>query len=104
MPSQRLEILKNMVAQNPTDSFARYGLAMEYAKAGSLEEAVAEYRALLSINPDYAYACYHGGQALEKLGRLDEAREMYTRGIEAAERTGDSHARDELQAALDLLA
>lgn len=92
-----------MLAQNPRDSFARYGLAMEFANAGQLEQAVAEYRTLLEHNPDYAAAYYHGGQALEKLGRIDEAREMYQRGIDTTARTGDQHTRSELEAALDML-
>jgi tetratricopeptide (TPR) repeat protein len=98
-----MEILKNMLAQNPRDSFARYGLAMEYANSGDLERAVAEYRALLEHNPDYAAAYFHGGQALEKLGRVEEARETYQKGIEVTARNGDQHTRSELQAALDML-
>jgi Tfp pilus assembly protein PilF len=98
-----MEILKTMLAQNPRDSFARYGLAMEFANAGDLEQAVVEYRALLEHNPDYAAAYFHGGQALEKLGRVDDAREMYAKGIEVTTRTGDQHTRSELEAALDML-
>jgi tetratricopeptide (TPR) repeat protein len=103
MALNRLEILKSMVAQNPKDNFSRYGLAMEYANSGNLEGAVEEYESLLSVNPDYAAAYYHGGQALEKLGRLDEARRMYQRGLDATRRTGDAHTNGELQAALDIL-
>jgi len=103
MTANRMEILKNMLQQNPRDSFARYGLAMEYANCGELENAVAEFRALLEFNPDYAAAYFHGGQALEKLGRLDDARQSYEKGIEVTSRTGDQHTRGELQAALDLL-
>ncbi len=101
MAANRLETLKTLVEQNPQDTFARYGLAMEYAKAGNFELAVAEYRALLQFNPDYSYAYYHGGQALEKLGRMEDARAMYQRGIEATNRTGDAHARGELESALE---
>ena len=103
MGLNRLEILKSMVAQNPKDNFSRYGLAMEYANSGDLESAVKEYESLLSVNPDYAAAYYHGGQALEKLGRVDDARRMYRRGLEATRRTGDAHTNSELQAALDIL-
>ena len=103
MATNRIEILKSMVAQNPRDSFARYGLAMEYANQGELERAVTEYRAVLEHNPDYAAAYFHGGQMLERLGRVEEARELYQRGIEATSRTGDQHTRSELQAALDML-
>jgi Flp pilus assembly protein TadD len=103
MPANRMEVLKNMVEQNPRDTFARYGLAMEYANSGQLESAVAEFHALLEFNPDYAAAYFHGGQALEKLGRVDEARAIYEQGIQVTARTGDQHTRSELQAALDLL-
>jgi len=101
--SNRLEMLKGMVESNPDNSFARYGLATEYANSGDLELAVQEYRNLLVRNPDYTAAYFHGGQTLEKLGRLDDARTLYRQGIETTVRTGDLHARSELQAALDAL-
>ncbi len=103
MAMNRLEILQNMVAQNPQDSFSRYGLAMEYGKSGELDRAIAEYEALLSFNPDYAAAYYHGGQTLEKLGRIEDAKRIYARGLEATRRTGDAHTNSEIQAALDIL-
>ena len=99
----RLEILKSMVEQNPNDSFSRYGLAMEYANSGSLEKAVEEYEFLLGFNPDYAAAYYHAGQALEKLGQIDDARKMYQRGLDVTRRIGDAHTNSEIQAALDIL-
>ena len=103
MASTRLEILKSMVEQNPTDSFARYGLAMEYRNSGDLEAAMGEFRALMAANPDYSPAYFHGGQTLERLGRIDEAREAYRQGVEVTTRTGDQHARSEMQGALDML-
>ena len=98
-----MEVLKAMVAQNPADAFARYGLAMEFVKTGAFKEAVAEFQALLEHNPNYAAAYFHGGQALEKAGDLEQARTFYEKGIEVTARTGDQHARSELQAALDML-
>ncbi len=103
MENTRLDILKKMVEQNPNDSFSRYGLAMEYRNGGDLEGAVREFRALIAVNPGYCYAYFHGGQTLEKLGRTDEAAELYREGIEASTRVGDQHARGEIQGALDLL-
>ncbi|MFN3321949.1 MAG: tetratricopeptide repeat protein [Bryobacteraceae bacterium] len=103
MPNDRIETLKQLLEQDPNNSFVQYGLAMEYANTGSLEEAVAAYRRLLEVNPDYCAAYYHGGQALEKLGRIEEARELYERGIEATTRAGDLHTRSEIQAVLDIL-
>jgi Flp pilus assembly protein TadD len=103
MSTNRTEVLKAMVAQNPADAFARYGLAMELVKAGQLESAVEEFRALLEHNPNYAAAYFHGGQVLEKLGDVEQARGFYEKGVEVTSRTGDRHARSELQAALDML-
>ncbi len=97
----RLETLKHILAQNPDDALARYGLAMEYVKAGSYELAMAEFRDLVARKPDHAYAWFHAGQTMEKLDRKDQAAAMYRQGIEAAVRKGDAHARDELQAALE---
>ena len=92
-----------MLAQDPANAFARYGLAMELVNSGELKSAIVEFRALIEHNPNYAAAYFHGGQALEKLGRLEEARAIYEHGIEVTARTGDQHTRGELQAALDLL-
>jgi tetratricopeptide (TPR) repeat protein len=101
--TNRIDTLKAMVARNPADAFARYGLAMELIKRGELANAAAEFRALLEHNPNYAAAYFHGGQVLEKLGDLEQARELYENGIRVTTRTGDQHARSELQAALDML-
>jgi cytochrome c-type biogenesis protein CcmH/NrfG len=103
MATSRAEMLKNLLAQDPNNTFARYGLAMEYANTGLLAEAVAEYRRLMEANPDYTAAYFHCGQSLERMGHLDEARVTYQQGIDVATRTGDMHTRSELQGALDLL-
>lgn len=103
MASNRLDVLRSMVEQNPKDSFSRYGLAMEYAKSGDLIGAVDEFVKLLDHNPNYAAAYFHGAQTLEKLGRIDEAKGLYRRGIEVTSALGDDHTCSELQAALDML-
>jgi tetratricopeptide (TPR) repeat protein len=103
MATNRLEILQNMLSQDPANTFARYGLAMEYSKAGQFDQAVSEFRSLLAQDESYAAAYYHGGQALEKLGRLEEARQTYEKGIEVTTRKGDTHTRSEIEAALSLL-
>jgi tetratricopeptide (TPR) repeat protein len=99
----RSEVLKSMLAQDPANSFARYGLAMEYVNSGELDLGVSEFQRLMEANPDYVAAYFHGGHALEKLGRFDDARATYERGVEACRRTGDTHALAEMSAALDLL-
>jgi len=92
-----------MVEAKPDDAFSRYALAMEYVNTGDLEPAVEQFRLLLEHNPNYAAGYFHGGQTMEKLGRIDDARELYRRGIEVTTATGDGHTRSELMAALELL-
>ncbi|HSU53304.1 MAG TPA: tetratricopeptide repeat protein [Candidatus Dormibacteraeota bacterium] len=103
MATNRLDVLKQMVVQDPKNTFARYGLAMEFANGGDLKQAVEEYRRVLELDENYAAAYYHGGQALEKLGDIDGARAIYEKGIEASTRKGDAHTRSEIEAALSLL-
>ena len=103
MPETRLDLLKRMLEQDPRNTFARYGLAMEYKNAGDWEEAIAAFQQLLEVDPQYSAAYFHGGQSLEKTGRAEEARQMYQRGVEVTTAKGDDHARSEMQAALDLL-
>jgi len=99
MTTDRVQALRAILQQNPADTLARYGLAMEHVRAAELEEAVAEFESLLAAVPDYLYAYYHAGQALEKLGRVDDAMRMYERGILAAQHKGDPHALAELERA-----
>ena len=101
--ADRLELLKGLVEQNPADSRTRYMLAIELGNTGDLEDAVREYRTLISHDADYVAAYFHGGQTLEKLDRADEARELYQQGIEACTRTGDTHTKSELEEVLAAL-
>jgi tetratricopeptide (TPR) repeat protein len=96
----RIEILQQLLDQNPASTFARYGLAMEYVKSGDLDRAVSAFEEVTKTDPNYSAAYFHGGQTLEKMGKLDEARDFYRRGIAV---TRDPHARSELEAALDIL-
>lgn len=97
----RIAALKEVLAENPTDAFAHYGLAMEYSKAGDVAGALAEFKTILQHNPDYVPAYQMAGQMLMSAGRMDEARKMFEDGIAAARRSGNQHAASEMQGMLD---
>ena len=101
--SNRLEVLKNMVAQNPNDAFARYGLAMEFSKLGDIERSLEEFGKLLSAHPDYTAGYFMAAQTLASANRTDEAKKMLIDGIASARRTGNSHAQSEMTAMLEEL-
>ena len=98
----RREFLEDAVGQDPSSTFARYGLAMELAKA---EPAAAwtHFEYLLTHHPEYAATYYHAGMFLVTMGRAEEARKVLSAGIEVTGRQGNKHAQSELQAALDEL-
>jgi tetratricopeptide (TPR) repeat protein len=99
----RREVLEQFVAEKPADAFARYGLAMECVKLGDDPAAASHFHKLLEIHPEYVAGYFQFGQFLGRVGRIQEARKMLSDGIVVAQKTGDAHARDEMQAALTLL-
>jgi len=84
--SSRIESLRKLSGERPDDPRPRFGLALEYERAGRWEEMVAELRAYLARTDDEGNAYGRLGHALRELGRDDEAREAYRQGIEAASR------------------
>lgn len=96
----RIAMLNGILEQNPSDAFARYGLAMEFSNNGNVEAALAEFQKLLTAHPDYTAGYFMAAQALAKANRVAEARKMLEDGIASANRTGNSHALSEMQAML----
>jgi Flp pilus assembly protein TadD len=82
----RIEALKRMAEARPDDPRARFGLAIEYERAGEWEEVVTHLRAYLERTQDEGNGYGRLAQALMRLGREEEAREAYRDGIRAAYR------------------
>ena len=96
----RIATLNEILTQNPTDAFARYGLAMEYSNQGDFDRALAEFSILLKGNPDYTPGYFMAAQTLVRADRATEAKTMLTDGIASARRTGNMHAQSEMEAML----
>jgi predicted Zn-dependent protease len=97
----RIAALTEILAQNPSDVFARYSLAMEHANSGDAARALSAFDALLADNPGYVPAYQMAGQLLMRTGDTDRAREYLTRGLAAAEKSGNQHAAGEISGMLD---
>ena len=96
----RIALLTEVLTQNPTDAFARYGLAMEYSNAGEVERALEEFGRLLTTHPDYTAGYFMAAQTLAKAERTDEAKKMLADGIISARKTGNGHAQAEMEGML----
>ena len=96
----RREFLEEAIRQDSSNTFARYGLAMEIMNSEP-EAAWAHFQYLLSHHPDYSPTYYQAGAFLSRHGRIEEARKVLARGIEVTRSQSKQHAQSELQAALD---
>jgi Tfp pilus assembly protein PilF len=94
----KLAALTGILAQDPTNAFARYGLAMEYAAQNNPEAALTEFSTLIAHSPDYVPAYQMSAQTLAKLGRTEAAIDRLHTGIAAANRTNNQHALAEMEA------
>ncbi|QDU63847.1 hypothetical protein Pan216_47280 [Planctomycetes bacterium Pan216] len=101
--ASRREQLESLIQDSPDDTFLLYGLAMEYVKEGETEEGLARLKDVTEKDPDYQAAYFQIGQLLADEGEIDEAQDWLTRGVDAAKRTGNIHAAEEMQTFLDSL-
>jgi cytochrome c-type biogenesis protein CcmH/NrfG len=99
----KIAALKEILALDPRNSFARYGLAMELASQGDVAAALAEFDTLLANDPDYTAGYFMSAQTMAGAGRKPEAMERLKAGIASAARSGNHHALSEMQAMLDEL-
>ncbi len=99
----KIEGLKEILALDPKNSFARYGIAMELAARGEIESALAEFSTLLANDPNYTAAYFMAAQTLANAGRIPEAIDRLKSGVACAKRVGNNHALSEMQAMLDEL-
>ena len=90
--------LNEILQLDPSNAFARYGLAMEHLSHGNHEAALAEFATCIAHNPDYVPAYQMSAQTLAKLGRTNEALERLHTGIAAANRINNQHALAEMEA------
>ncbi len=73
--------LEQRVANDPTDSDARYALASKYHARGQLDRAIEMYQATLQTDTSNAEAQNDLGVALQQRGKRTEAEAAYRRSI-----------------------
>ena len=92
---------ERMLADNPDNPTGLLALANEYGKAGSDEdEAAVLQRYVAAHQDDEGNAYARLGEVLARLGRKDEARAAYERGIGQSEKFGHSGMAEDLRLAL----
>ena len=100
--------LRKLVALDENDPLSRFALGKKLFEFEPSPEALAEavgHLRFANANAPEHLATYHVlGQVLVKLGRNDEARDVFERGVARAEAVGEGMGRDLAPAMRELLA
>jgi predicted Zn-dependent protease len=100
MSQARIELFIRMLEQEPENTTVRFGLANELLKAERWTEAVDHLQLYLGQADDQGAAYGKLAQALERLGRGEEARAAYVKGIATATQHGHPGLAQEFEQAL----
>jgi len=92
--------LREILALDPKNSFARYGIAMELANRGETAAAIAEFDQLLAIDSEYTAGYFMAARTLAGAGKRAAAIERLREGIGCAKRSGNQHALSEMESML----
>jgi len=99
----RIDKIREMLAENPFDSFLKHALALEYIKQGDDADARKLFESVLDNEPGYIGSYYHLAKLLERTGETNEAIKVYEKGMEEAKKAGDNHSLSELRSAFEEL-
>jgi predicted Zn-dependent protease len=101
--TDRIDAFRRMVAKDPTNVLAKYGLANEALKAGLYEEARDQFVAYLAVYDDEGNGYGRLAEAFLQLNQPTEARDALKRGIAAATRFGHPGMAAELEERLEAI-
>lgn len=102
--SPRRLALEQNLADDPSDSFLRYGLALQCLRDGDVVEGRDRLRALIADHPDDQVAAHQQlGQSYMEAGETGPAAEALRAGIAIARVRGDAHAAAEMEGMLETL-
>ena len=98
----RINYFERMLADNPDNPTGLLALANEYGKAELYEDEAAVLQRYVSLpkNDDEGNAYARLGDVLSRLGRKDEARAAYEKGVQQAEKHGHSGMAEDLRVAI----
>jgi thioredoxin-like negative regulator of GroEL len=96
--SPRRKQLERSVLEDPTDTFLRYGLALQCLRDGDIAEGRERLISLIADDPEGQIAAYQQlGQSYLESGETETAQGILERGVTKARAAGDGHAAAEME-------
>jgi tetratricopeptide (TPR) repeat protein len=101
--ARREDMFRQVLEIDPEDTLANYGLGSIAVEKADWALALPYLEKVLSVDPAYSVAYLALGKALKGVGRRDEARSIWKRGVEVAAKKGDLMPANQMQAELNQL-
>jgi predicted Zn-dependent protease len=99
--TSRIELFKQLLANDPSNTTIMFGLAKEFEKAGDYEQLIDTLNRYLEAADDEGNAFGMLATAYERLGKSEQAKQAYERGIETALRHGHPGMAEEYRMSLN---
>lgn len=93
----QIDTFEAMLARGQDSEMLRYTLGNAYFKQEDYAHAVMHLQQATTLKPDYSAAFKLLGRAFHAMGNLDEAIEVFNRGLEVAEKNGDKQTAKEIE-------
>ena len=90
------EALEKMLAKGMDNALLRFGLGKGYLDAGESALAAEHLQKCLGFDPNYSAAWKLLGQACQRQGLGEEARQAWHNGLEVARKRGDKQTEKEM--------
>ncbi|HEX2056459.1 MAG TPA: tetratricopeptide repeat protein [Nitrospiraceae bacterium] len=97
MANPRIEPLKKVLAIDPNDDVAWFGLGKAYMEDGNWQEAAGALERCIQVKPTYSAAYYALAQSLQRLNRIEDCRRICNQGIEVSTKNGDAMVTKNLE-------
>ncbi|NKB80460.1 MAG: hypothetical protein GKS05_00900 [Nitrospirales bacterium] len=89
MPNPRIEAFKKVLAVDPRDDTAWFGLGKAFMSDENWPEAISALEECIHVQPSYSAAFYALAQSLQSNDEIDRCRETCQQGIDVATANGD---------------
>ena len=98
----RIEVFKQMIEADPSNTMVLFGLANEYQKIGDWQNTIATLEDYLAKADDEGNAYGMLAKAYEQTGEREKAVETYQKGIEVSLAHGHPTMANDYRMTLDL--
>lgn len=98
----RIEVFKQMIEADPTNTMVLFGLANEYQKLEDWQNTAATLEDYLTQADDEGAAYGMLAKAFERLGEREKARQTYEKGIEISMAHGHPTMAHDYRMTLDM--